>query len=49
MLCCAVLLAAVQSPLTLVQKAKCLVGAYPFWPDYGLLECLATSSSHQQL
>lgn len=34
-----------QSPLTLLQKAKCLVASYPFWPDYGLLECLANDTT----
>lgn len=32
-----------QSPLTLVQKVKCLVNSYPFWPDYDLLACMANS------
>lgn len=38
-----VLLCLLQSPLTLVQKVKCLVNSYPFWPDYDLLACMASS------
>lgn len=48
-LCCACALVVLpQSPLTLVQKVKCLVASYPFWPDYSLLQCLADGANTNQ-